>query len=289
MNNSGILFLNIGTKCLVRLAVSIYSLRQHYGGPVCIINAAGHDGGIVERFAADNQLGVGVRQIEIKIFRKRTAYVAKPSVYRWTPFDRTLFVDADTVFMADPSPLLAMQTPLAVTQFSDWNCGGLIVRKRIEPFLHIGELAIGVPQLASRVIAESWPAINTGVFAFNRDWPGMKTWERLTQAARTRANFTDEIAANVLLPFFGNDVAIVDDSFNWSPLYGKSDDPVIVHMHGNKHVRPEAIPFWWPVFQQCIELDIAGIRSWMPAGDKRLAEFLKWQENHGRETQPASQ
>lgn len=278
---TGVLFLNISTKCLVRLAVSLYSLRQHYDGPVCIINATGHDGGIMERFAADSRLGVEVRNVELPIYRRRTAYCAKPSVYRWTPFDRTLFVDADTVVMADPSMLLAMQTPFVVTQFSDWNCSGSIVRKRIEPFLHIGELAIGVPKLASQVVAESWPAINTGVFAFNRDWPGMKTWERLTQAARTRANFTDEIAANVLLPFFGDDAAMVNDRWNWSPIYGKSADPVVVHTHGSKHLRPEAIPFWFPVFQQCIDLDIAGIRSWMPAGDKRLAEFLKWQGNHG--------
>lgn len=275
MNNGGILFLNVGTKCLVRLAVSIYSLRQHYGGPVCIVNAAGHDGGIVERFAADKRLGgVEVRSVELPIYRRRTAYCAKPSIYRWTPFDRSLFVDADTIFMDDPSPLLAAKEPLVVTQFSDWNCGGPILRKRIEPFLHIRELAIGVPQLASLVMAESWPAINTGVFAFNREWPGMKSWERLTQAARTRANFTDEIAANVLLPFFGGDAAIAEDRWNWSPLYGKSVDPAIVHMHGSRHLKEHSIDLWLPLYQEVFNLNIAGIQSWSPAGDKRLAGFI---------------
>lgn len=272
--NQGICYLNIGTRCLVRLAVSIHSLRKHYDGPICIVNAAGLDDRIVDEFAADPSLLVDVKHIPIKTYRRRSAYVAKPSVYRWTPFDRSLFVDADTVFRADPSPLFEVGSSFVVTKFSDWICSGGIIKKRIEPFFNIGDAAIEVPRLAKQVIAESWPAINTGVFVFDRNWTGMRSWERLTQAARTRANFTDEIAAQVLLPFFGDDVSIVNDRWNWSPIYGKSANPAIVHFHGKKHLRPEAMPYWLPVFRECVELNVANIRSWMPAGDNRLAEFL---------------
>jgi hypothetical protein len=271
----GVIFLNIGTKCLVRLAASIHSLRKFYGGPVCIINAAGTDGGILEKFSADSRLSADVRNVEITTYRRRSAYVAKPSVYKWTPFDRSLFVDADTVFRGDPSPLFDLRSPFVVTQFSNWICSGSIVRSRIEPFFDIQCEPLNVPELARRSINERWPAINTGVFAFDRQWSGMKHWERLTQAARTRANFTDEIACQVLLPEFGSDASIVGDDYNWSPLYGKSESPLIVHMHGSKHLRPEAMPFWMPEFKECVDRNIAGINSWMPAGDSRLSEFCK--------------
>lgn len=272
---AGVLFLNISTKCLARLVVSLHSLRQHYDGPICLINAAGHDGGIAERIAADERLGVELRQTDIKIYRRRSAYVAKPSLYRFTPFERTLFVDADTVFIDDPSPMLKFESPFVVTQFSNWRCDGGIVRKRIEPFLRIGDSAIGVPRLASQVIREGWPAINTGVFKFDLDWAGMRSWERLTQAARTRANFTDEIAANVLLPFFDDDAMIVDDRYNWSPLYGQSADPVIVHSHGQKSCRPESLPYFWPVFSSAWDQNIGGICDWIrQTGERRLLDYL---------------
>lgn len=272
---TGVIFLNIGTRCLVRLAVSIHSLRKHYGGRVCVVNAAELDNGIVDKFAADPSILVDVKHIPIKTYRRRSAYVAKPSIYRWTPFDRSLFVDADTVFRADPSPLIYTEPPIVFTQFSDWNCGGRIVSNRIEPFRKIECLPFDVPALARQVVAENWPAINTGVFVFDRKYIGMEYWESLTKAARTKANFTDEIAANVLLPeFVGKSWPIEGERWNWSPIYGKSANPAIVHFHGKKHLRPEAMPHWLPVFRECVELNVANIQSWMPAGDNRLAEFL---------------
>ena len=34
----GVIYLNSGTKCLVRLLVSIHSLRKYYDGPVAIVS-----------------------------------------------------------------------------------------------------------------------------------------------------------------------------------------------------------------------------------------------------------
>ena len=36
----GVIWYNRGTKCLVRLAVSAYTLRQHYGGSAAVISDA---------------------------------------------------------------------------------------------------------------------------------------------------------------------------------------------------------------------------------------------------------
>jgi hypothetical protein len=71
-------------------------------------------------------------------------------------------------------------------------------------------------------------------------------------------------------------VRLLTDKYNCSPFHGqKKDEAVVWHFHGKKHCRDGAVELWFPVFQECMDSNFAGVSEWCPAGDKRLRKYLE--------------
>jgi hypothetical protein len=156
----------------------------------------------------------------------------KASLWRYSPYIVTLFIDSDTLVLHDPSPLLALtqRHGFVVTQFSDWVTTGSRMRKRImawRPILSQDDLQ-HAPHFG--------PAINTGVVGWRKDASILRPWEdharRGWEADCTR-RLIDELACQVLLPKHPHHVA--SDKWNHSVRFGVDKDPAIIHYHGNKH------------------------------------------------------
>ena len=264
----GIIFFTYAQPHLSRLAVSLFSLRKVYHGPVTVLNAGG-DEGIVDKLVSDKRLNVNCIPIEIPQRRKHTAYCAKPSLWRWTPYDRSLYLDADTIVVSDPSEALQAIGPLVVTRFSNWITTGNIYSSRIRQWLSVSHPKHDVSSLARACLEHPYPAINTGVFVFDRDNPELEKWESLTQAGHT-CSFTDELALQILIPKLS--VGWLTDRFNASPIYRHctAEEVVIWHFHGCKNLRKEVgKDLWWPVFQEVLAANVGGIQEWYRA-DKSL-------------------
>ena len=230
--SEGVIYYNKGVKCQIRLLVSLFSLRRVSKLPVCIIHEGEPDPQFVKH--AD-MLGASVVRIPAA---DEVDYplCQKPRLHRWSPFDVTLYIDADTIVMQDPAPLLPLiaEHGFAVTRFCDWTTDGRIVSGRINAFRHLagdkytdGALKFG-------------PAVNTGVYGFTKGHPILEPWAELTRRAFVDSGpmgrTLDEIACQILAPLVRH--TLLDAKWNSSIKFGSKDPKEIgiLHMHGGKHL-----------------------------------------------------
>jgi hypothetical protein len=103
-----------------------------------------------------------------------------------------------------------------------------------------------------------------------KDWFGM--------AFKGRELFIpDETCCQLMVPQYPH--VIADHRFNCSYKYDNPDDPDIrvIHYHGRKHCRID-LPYhgdkWIKIFGEVSSRDVAGINTWMPAGDRMLKKYL---------------
>ena len=283
----GVCYFNHGTKHLARLVFSVWSLRKHFAGNVTLLDT-GTSGGVVEKIAADERLGIEVERIAIKQRKRNTCYVAKAGLWEFSPFQTTLLIDADTLPVTDPSPLMdeceaSDSGGVVFTRFSDWHTHGDIIRGRVEKWrgVHVKSnderflRSLDVPALVEASLAKPHPAINTGIVAFASQSAFLRDWRRITEAGE-HLPFTDELAAQILLRKHAH--TLVGDRWNCSPIYGRHRQHVAIwHAHGSKHLRradgrgSEGHAIWWPVVAECWRENAGRLREWAPAGDEALA------------------
>lgn len=268
MDSRGVCYFNLNTKCLVRLLVSLHSLRKHYSGSVTILNGGG-DEGICDRIG--RACGADVLSIPIVQRRKHTAYTTKAGLWKFSPYETTLLIDSDTVVAGKVEPLLELgeKSPgIVVTRFADWISTGRCMSGRISKWRDVVCSGIDVAGLVESSLDCPHMAINTGVVCFNRHFGGgfLRDWYLLTDAG-WRCPLTDEIAAQILLRLHKH--VVVGEIYNYSPLYSdKGKSPVIIHFHGHKECRSEAIPYFRPPMQEVWEGNVANIKEWISAEDR---------------------
>ena len=272
--NRGIIYYNRGEKCLIRLAVSLYTLRRHYDGAVTVIYEGIAPVWLLELLTT---LSVDIVYIPPEA-SVDYALLQKTRLWRWSPYDTTLYIDLDTVIMQDPSELFDIieDKGFAVTKFADWKSDGHLVGCRTSAWL---------PLVGQRIIDEALsygPATNTAVFGFVRGHPLLAAWDTLaTQGWDDIVNnpkseilnrTLDESACQVLGPQF--DIGLIDERWNRSVQFGIA--PVekigIIHYHSGKHCRPNnpLCEYWRAAYWEMWHQDkIPGD----PHGDAKLVKF----------------
>jgi lipopolysaccharide biosynthesis glycosyltransferase len=287
-NENGVLFMLAGNKHGPVLAVSIWSLRKTgYIGPVHIAIGDDKADEVVQHIAADPRLGpITVERWQPPTGRRGTVYLAKTFMYGLSPFERTLFIDADTLVVGDITPMFdfgqytaAGSAGVTLTQFSNWVSNGRKISGRIKSWVDV------VPDDVQEMQSKSYPAINTGVLSFDRS-PGAAAffadWKSTTE--KKVVFICDELAAQLI--FHRHAVRVLDDRYNASPIHSeraRTGDAVLYHFHGKKHVnRPQGRSIWLPAYEECVKHNLANIREWTPAGDRRLKEFLADRDGAGR-------
>lgn len=248
----GVLYLNLGDKHSVHLIVSLTSLRRFYAGPVAIVtNPAGIE--VAQWCANDPELG----RIEVIVDPtleaggKGKSYLCKTLLPAITPFDNTLFLDADTLIVGDFREAFPQSAnEIVLTHWSDWVSTGRMMRGRIEPWANVE------PDRVERMLAKPWPAINTGVVGWGSVTDKFAAdWHETT--ARRQGFICDEIAAQLIFP--DHNVRLLDWRYNASLMFdtGRADaaDCRIWHGHGGKAWKSESgrkvyLPFFRDVLAQ---------------------------------------
>jgi len=270
-SDRGIIMLAMGWRHNVVAAVSLWTLRKHWSGPVTIFHdtqAAMIVKQIAEAANADAVLIDPVRQ------KRNSHYAAKPALPQLSPYRFTIQVDTDTIWAASPQPLFDMLTPQVciVTQFGGWESTGPKMRGRIEGWRKAD------PERVERSLAKAWPALNTGVVAYgNESIVAREVWmeETLKQPSIFMA---DELSFQILVPDYEQrpDLLLVtDDRFNCCPRFGtRKADAVVWHFHGHQKLDrlPEYRALWEPAFREAWACDFAGIQSWVRQGAKGWIE-----------------
>lgn len=280
MTKSGVLYLVSGSRHLAVLAVSLWSLRKHWQSPIHIAVGDRAAEIIVCQAAADRRLSGSEENLTWSRWKppagqRGSAYFAKTFMFELSPFERTIFLDADTLVCAGVESLIV--SPLhavTLTQFANWTTRGRRIQGRIRRFREAS------PADADEMFAREYPAINTGVMAFDKSKAAEDFFRDWKATAAKRIEFIcDELACQLI--FWRHSVRVLDDRWNYSPIHSRSAreneaHPAIYHFHGKKHVRrPEGLRLWLPAFQQCWRQNIAGIAHWAPSGDRYLADLLR--------------
>lgn len=263
----GVIYYNVGQSCAVRLLVSINSLLKHYSGPVAILSDGNESHSYCEKIA--KATGVEFKKVSFNITQKRNyAYLAKTRINEVTPYDYSVFLDADTLVVGKIDELFN-KYPFTITRMSEWSTKGRIISRRIKGWETI------VPELVEPAL-QYGKAVNTGIYAFKKNAPIFNEWFTLT-LMNIMSFIPDEIACQLLITKYKH--LMLDCRFNYSCKHGPDiDDIRIIHYHGRKHCRV-GLPFkadqWVASYNEVVDKNIADIKSWTPAGDRMLYRYIK--------------
>lgn len=251
----GIIYYITGQSHGLLLTVSLHSLRKHYAGPVAILTDTLT--GVPASIAADRRLNVSLVQIDLKRERKNSALLAKTYIHRFSPFDPTVFLDADTIPVADPSALFQVpQGKVLFTEFSDWRLATSPYKARCERFAH----EAGRMPLFHDCLRRNDPCINTGVFAFWKDAPLLEEIRELAHRG-LRVFIPDECAAQLLYP---GKAVVVDDRYNLSPRHGKHRALAVCwHCHGSRVLNPATRDLWLTLLGDVWGGNVGNVRTWI--------------------------
>lgn len=240
---SGVIYYNRGGACIIRLMVSIQSLRKFYDGNITVF-MEDYDSNRISSFIEKHNVSI----IDLTSEKLDNNYVRKIIISKLSPYNKTVFIDADTLIVGDINELFLdiENYDLSVTKFSNWTSGGKKISRRIRGFS---------PYISDKMISRAisyGPAINTGVYCFMQNSKIFEEWLEIARIGQEHNLYIpDEIACQILLPKYN--VRILDSKFNTSVRFGENEkDKNIIHYHGRKHCRKYPLAELW--IKEFIEL-----------------------------------
>jgi len=280
--SEGVVYYNVGEKMAVRLAVSVHTLRKVYDGPITILSEGmpshAFCGPIAKRYGCN---------VQDTVFNategKNTTYLNACLVGEHTPYDTTVWLDSDTTIHRRFDELFeaANRNDFAIAQFADWKTKH---KKHPEKLSKIG----GRIECWRGILPDHWlqraiefgPAINCGVFAFNKRSSLVRDWHELARKGQFDSFIPDEVCCQIMLAQPEYKCEIMPQHFNCSCKYSDpwEDDVRIVHYHGRKHARFEGghpqynSDIWYAQFQQIRDWEI--VQDYI-SKDRQLRNNLK--------------
>jgi len=279
MMSNGIAYMLVGDKYGVVITVSLFSLRRQYDGPVAFIVGDERAATIGSKIAADERLG------PIELIRwdapvgggKGLQHCNKTRLPDFTPFDKTIFIDADTLVVGDPTDMFPTNEEVCLSQFANWYSNDRKIKRRTEPWREFA------PREVARSQGCRYPAINTGTFGIARtSTEYLKRWRELSE--QNPSFMCDELVAQIIFPDFPH--LIFDERWNCSPIFSHDRfgppndvDVRIWHGHGWKFPRrPLGRRVWVPWYDAAVRANVAGVADWGPDVDGKLRGMVKDRE-----------
>jgi hypothetical protein len=254
-----------GTRHALQLVVSIYSLRQVYKGPIAVLCA--HDDNdctsLRLKEALEQEPRLAVECVPFRFVttgRRNNGYANKTLVHKISPFDKSVFLDADTLVVRPFDELFPIGDEIVLTQFAGWWSNQRKISRRIENWRKVD------PVLVDRAQQAQYPAINTGVFGFASSTTYMDAWREMT--LRNLSFICDELASQIM--FMDYPHRVLDQRFNASVVYSTAAPEVVCdgrvwHGHGGKFFKKASgRAIWRPLYDACMRDDIARITRWTP-------------------------
>jgi len=278
-----VLYYNRGQKCIIKLIVSIASLRKHYDGDIILAAGDEQPEYLLKRLKRYNVI---IRQTEKSTVNN--ALADKPALARYVEdYDLVLYLDSDTLVYDNIDNIwdYIKNYGFVVTNFTNWVTKGGMIENRIREWSKV------LPEKEINLAVEYGRAVNTGVFGFSRKYRMSEyniflEWHELTlkgQKENCTRRMVDELACQVLLHKYPH--IMLNTTWNTSAKFyrGKSEDVKIWHYHGYKHTYKdefEGCQYWYDQYMELINEDFIGIKDVF--GDRRLKN-ASWRKGMGWE------
>ena len=263
----GIVLFNRGTNCLVRMVVCLHSLRKWWSGPVTVYLEGGHPEPFLRALR-----GLGVEIVAVPASPAGN-FVRKIETASQSPYDRTLWLDSDTLICGSIDELFDAldHHELVAPHFAGWSSDGKTIRSRVMQYQGL------CPDEWLADAVKPHPAVNGGVFAFRKAASILKPWIELSRKGDSVVRLSDEVALQVLLPRFS--VGILPCKYNVSVKFPReADDARIIHFHGRKHVRDFPLCDRWKAeFAETRDDPNLDLEAILPWADRQLQRYLKAQ------------
>ena len=123
MDGDGVIYLVVGNKHAEHVVVSLFSLRKHWTGDVAILvgdQAAEELCAPMASLPRTRLIRFDYASLNINKRGSGNTYLAKSSMHRFSPFDRTVFLDADTLVVGDIGPIFPEAGWVNITSWMDW-------------------------------------------------------------------------------------------------------------------------------------------------------------------------
>jgi len=284
IETQGIIMFNRGDSMMINAIVALYTLRQHYSGEITFY--VQFPCSCMEEFKKSLEY-FNCNVVELDDKSEYKTLVMKNSLFQNPPYDKTLWMDTDTVTVGKVDEMFDYldehNVDMCIPSFCGWVSDGSGISKRINRFKGIIE---------DKYIEESLkhhPAVNTGVLSFRKSdrWSKfVKDWtDWAYEGSLKRIFIPDETVAQIIYPSmeeWGLKYFIAPTDFNVSVLHdhGKSKDRRIIHFHGRKSVLDvdTCNKYFKPVFEEMRNKNIANINNFIPHSHKRIKEYLKKQD-----------
>ena len=276
-------YLMSGRAHLPYLVVSLHTLRRAgYDGTIRVY-AWAESFDLVAIIAKDGRLDIEAHYDSPPYRGRNDQFLRKIQIAQQqsTP---SLYLDADTLICADPTPILTALGPASfvATQFNDWPTDGGMARSRILDLADVKEID---QRFVLETIQPGHLSLNGGVWAACPDSPVLPLWHAWTWAARGKF-IADEKVLHLMQTRFPDEVAIMADCWNVSPKLKQSnlkdEDVCLWHGHGDSFSRPNksqrGVDLWLPIFREVVEQNIGGINDWgipLHCDNRFLKELLK--------------
>ncbi|MFW5804542.1 MAG: hypothetical protein ACOCWG_04870, partial [bacterium] len=266
---------------MINAIVALYTLRQHYHGNITFYVQPPCS--CMEEFKKSLK-HFDCNVVELKDKSEYKTLVMKNSLFENPPYDKTLWMDTDTVTVGKVEEMFEYldehDVDMCIPSFCGWVSDGHSISKRIKRFTGIIE-----NKYIDKAL-KNYPAINTGVLSFRKSnkWAKfVKDWTKWAhQGALKRIFIPDETVAQAIYPSmdeWGLKYFIAPTDFNVSVLHdhGQSKDRRIIHFHGRKSVLDVETcnKYFKPVFRELREKNVANINTFVPYAHKRIKEYLK--------------
>lgn len=264
----GIVLLLTDFHLAARLVVALSSLRRWYDGPVTLFTTKPESHRIGQAIENDARLRVEHRTAAhiASTNRYTSAYLAKSSLIGSSPYDATVYLDADTLTVGPLDELLesTQSGVVTVTPYGPWSTTNDQFRKRLAEWEQLVQEEASAARWASLVHEAgqvSHPWVNTGVFGMLRNNPLIEEWRELTSAG-SALTIPEEMAFQFV--FCSHPYQLLGSHFNCLPQFEPHPPDVrIWHFAGESHLKHEAgRRLWLPAFEACHADNLANMREW---------------------------
>lgn len=214
--------LNVADQ-LKRLSMSVFSLRKHWSGPICVMTNK----------PCDLPPKV-LEQCEAIVTEVPSWNVLKTHIEELSPYDRTIYLDNDTIPVGDLAPLFPGDGEEIV--LTSWcRSDSRQASRRMAPWVDNGRLNL---KIWERMRDAKVLLYNTGVFGIRKGFSLTQQWRAYTDWFNE-----DEIALQTLLFETGKQFRVESILWNyqvalWRRVKGKLPEEVRLWHYIGNYVRP---------------------------------------------------